>query len=373
MRHLDFRGFLVFLAAGCGSEPAGSTLEMSPMPEVRSLEHVLSVTEVFARTPEELQRGASYEGAEKIAFVGCSTVSARLSSGALVGFNLSMFDGENGHVMSAWRLPFSRHTNIDLGESDVSFTELERCRLSGCGVDPTQSERGWLFGIRRAYQQRAPRPAVSAGCRPLIELSHPDKKKKKTKDGPTIPLLLEGDLVVTNRREGGLEWRGVVRDEKGRPTEVWTEAPEPEFYDEADWVIARKSPLRGWNPVTGCGERAPFEPASVQAWAPKKSSSLRLRWYEHVDVPAEVWTETDQLVEGMYVAFGDDGVPLVVGVYVRGERHGPWYYSGWREDEGARRATIVRIEKWVMGRLDAAWEAGPDEVALDTEGRFFGE
>jgi len=358
----------MFVVVACGGD-SDDVRVSDAMPEVRSLEHVPSVTEVFERPLDERPRDGGKEFPEKLEIVGCTNMSLEVTSGALVGFWMAVpSEDDNRELVSARRYPFTLSTTVKLGESVASLRDRDPC-VVGPIAEACAGALGALFGHRSGYDYGTPRPVANTGCRPDVYLFHRDKQRRD-ESGRRSLLRLESDLLVMNRRDGGLEWRGVVRDDKGRPTEVWTEEPEPELYDDGDWVDAQKSPPRGWNPVTGCGENDPFRPLSVEAWAPKRSASVRLRWYEHVDVPAEVWTEADQVGEGMYVAFGDDGLPLVVGWQFRGLRHGPWYYFGWREDEGARRATLVRIERWVVGRVASSWDAGPDEVVLGTEGDY---
>ncbi len=354
----------MFVVVACGGD-SDDVRVADAMPEVRSLEHVPSVTEVFERPLDERPGDGGLEYPGRIEFGGCTAMSFRIKSGALIGLRMALGDGGKSDFVSAEHYPFSRTTLVTFGESFASLSDDD-----ARGLDPAAEAcvgaLGGLSGLRSGYEHGTPRPLAKAGCRPDVYLMDYDKFREDESGRRLRPRFVD-DLLVTNRRGGGLEWRGVVRDDKGRPTEVWTEEPEPELYDDGDWVVSREYPPRGWNQVTGCGENDPFMPASVQAWAPKRSASVRLRWYEHVDVPAEVWTEADQVGEGMYVAFGDDGLPLVVGWQFQGLRHGPWYYFGWREDDGARRATLVRIERWVVGRVASAWDAGPDEVVLGTE------
>lgn len=170
------------------------------------------------------------------------------------------------------------------------------------------------------------------------------------------PQFADG-VLIERATDGSLRWRGVTFDELGRPTDIWVERPELVLNEYAsEKRQASRFELfeeRAQRPP----EDYPLRPTTANLRLAERLAAIRLRWYPHVEHPFEVWSEADGLAEGLYVAFADDGTPLVTGDHVRGTRHGLWYYFGWRGQP--RHQTIVQIDDYFLGHLEHRWKA-PD-------------
>lgn len=171
----------------------------------------------------------------------------------------------------------------------------------------------------------------------------------------------EGGYLIAPRYDGRLQWRGFVVDALGRPTDVWVEDPEPVLHlisqEEHDLMLLLKQDGAS---TRGCPAAVhPLRRLTAELRRPRRHAAIRIAWYDHVQLPFEIWSEGDGLAEGLYVAYADDGAPLVVGDHVLGARHGLWYYFGWRGSP--RRHTVVGIDDYFLGEVRYSWRAPDDD------------
>lgn len=221
------------------------------------------------------------------------------------------------------------------------------------------------LGMNRGVYEHCPLPAPPRAAPTLANITHVDLQSSyldvaADRDlGPAAPFM-DGQLIAP-RYDGRLQWRGVVVDELGRPTDIWVEDPEPILVEskkethELDWL--RQT---GGTCTRDCpADVYPLRHMTAELRRPRRHAAIRINWYDHVQLPFEIWSEGDGLAEGLYVAYADDGTPLVVGDHVLGARHGLWYYFGWRGSP--RRQTIVAIDDYFLGEVRYSWRAPDDD------------
>ena len=264
------------------------------------------------------------------------------------------------------------HRIVDLGARTWIFRDRNPCRRP-------QSRRAAYErvtaeprpGFRIAVQLAATKAcslALAGPARP-VSFSLSFNSASSTFIAPYLDTMLNGNtapfvdgLVVTSTTDGEQQWRGAIVDELGRPTTLWLEGPA-----EPDGPGALEGLTQYWlqryegGDARGCpADVYPLQRLTLENRRPKRDAELSIRWYPHVQHPVEVWALADGRAEGLYMAFADDGMPLVMGDHVEGTRHGLWYYFGLRGSP--RHPTLIKVEDYFLGTVQFAWAAPEDDI-----------